>query len=217
MGDFLNALSFLETVLFVIAASATIILIIQTILSFAGMGDDGDFDSGGADAGGDFDADADLAESASAAGGNIAKSEKEAFDADGLRLFTVRGVLAFLAVGSWIGLVASMAGINEFVALFFAFASGTASLFGIAKLMQFLMSLHNDGTLKMNNAIGQTGTVYIRIPEAEKGTGKVNVTIQERYCEFDAITESREGIKTGELVYVTDVRQGNVLVVEKVK
>jgi len=47
--------------------------------------------------------------------------------------------------------------------------------------------------------------------------GKVNVTVQERFCEFDAVTEEDESIKTGEAVYVTDVRPGNILVVEKLE
>jgi len=87
----------------------------------------------------------------------------------------------------------------------------------MAKVMQWLMRLQSDGTLKIKNALGQTGQVYIRIPAGEQGMGKVNVTVQERLCEFDAVTEESEMIKTGEMVYVTDVRAGNVLVVEKVK
>jgi hypothetical protein len=201
MGEFLNSLSLFERILFVLSVSSTIILVIQTILAFLGMGDD------------------DFTESA---GGDVSDGEtsdgdgSDAFDTQGLRLFTVRGIVAFLMVGSWVGFIASRAGISEFMVVVFALVSGSASLFGMAKLMQVLMGLHQDGTLKINNALGQTGTVYIRIPGAEKGVGKVNVTVQERLCEFDAVTENGEGIKTGELVYVTDIRAGNVLVVERV-
>lgn len=194
MSVFFESLGIFEMVLFIIAASSTIILVLQTIFAFAGTGDDVDM----------------------ADGSEVESGGNETFDAQGLRLFTVRGVVAFLCLGSWIGFIAMQAGIHEFIALLFAAAAGTAGLFGIAKLMQFLMGLHQDGTLKLANAIGQTGTVYIRIPEAEKGVGKVNVTVQERFCEFDAVTESSEAIKTGERVYVTDVRTGNVLVVERV-
>jgi hypothetical protein len=202
MGDFLNSLNLFEKILFVVSVSSTIILVIQTILALLGMGEDGDF----AEA---MDGDVENGETPDS-------SDNNAFDAQGLRLFTVRGVVAFLMVGSWVGFVASRAGVSEFMTVVFAVVSGTASLFGMAKLMQVLMGLHEDGTLKVNNALGQTGTVYIRIPGAEKGVGKVNVTVQERLCEFDAVTENGEGIKTGELVYVTDIRAGNVLVVEKV-
>lgn len=207
MGDFLNNLSLFEKILFVISASSTIILVIQTILALVGIGDDGDFADGDADVDipdGDVDTDTDTD-----------GIDNEAFDAQGLRLFTIRGIVAFLMVGSWVGFIALRSGISEFVAVIFAVISGTASLFGMAKLMQALMSLNQDGTLKVNNALGKTGTVYIKIPGSEKGVGKVTVTVQERLCEFDAVTENGE-LKTGELIYVTDIRAGNVLVVEKV-
>ena len=213
MGDLFNNLGIFEMVLFVIAASSTLILIIQTIFSFSGMGGDGDFDmDSGVDFDADLDVDADFAESAS--GGS--SSGKGTFDADGMRLITVRGILAFLMMGGWVGFIAIMADIPPLVALLFAVAAGAASMYGIARLLQAMMRLHNDGTLRVSNAIGQTGTVYIKIPGEEKGMGKVSVTVQERLCEFDAVTEDTEGLKTGDAVYVTDVRTGNVLVVEKV-
>ena len=203
MAAFFDSLGLLEIILFIIASSSTLILIIQTVLSVIGAGDDGDFDG----------CESDLVENASASAD--VKSGKANFDADGLRIFTMRGILAFLMVGCWVGFIGIIAEIPPVAALLCALASGTASLFGIAKLMQLLMSLHHDGTLKVSNAIGQVGTVYIRIPGDEKGVGKVSVTVQERFCEFDAVTESGEELKTGEAIYVTDVRPGNVLVVEK--
>ena len=211
MSLFFDSLSIIETILFVIAAASTLILVIQTILSFAGVDNDGDFDNGAN--GTDLD-DVDLVENA-VAGSNGGKSGKEAFDADGLKLFTMRGVLAFFMMSGWVGFIGMRADINPVISLLIAVAAGGATFYGIARLMQVLMGLHHDGTLKMSNAIGQTGTVYIKIPGAEKGVGKVSVTVQERFCEFDAVTENSEGLKTGEAVYVTDVRPGNVLVVEK--
>jgi len=205
MGYFFDSFSGLETVLFVIAASSTLILVIQTILSFSGVDGGEDMDSGT-----DFSGD-ELIESA----GAEPSSDKSNFDAAGFKLVTVRGILAFMMMGGWVGFIALRAEINWFVALLFALAAGAASLYGIAKLMQALMGLHNDGTLRVSNALGQTGTVYIRIPGAEQGMGKVSVTVQERLCEFDAITEDSEGLKTGERIYVTDIREGNVLVVER--
>jgi len=192
MLDFLNGLSTFEKVFFSVAATSTLVLVIQMILSIVGG----------------------IGEGFETADDGISV-DNDAFDAQGLRLFTVRGIFAFLMVGSWVGFIAFRAEIAPYLSVVFAVVSGGLSLFGMAKLMQFLMGLHEDGTLKLNNAIGQTGTVYIRIPGNEKGMGKVNVTVQERLCEFDAVTENGE-LKTGELVYVTDVRAGNVLVVERV-
>ena len=209
MGAYLNSLNLIETILFVISVSATLILVIQTILALFGFGDEGDVSEGV----GDDIPDGDMPDGSEVTDG----IGKDGFDTQGLRLFTVRGVVAFLMVGSWVGFIALRADIPEFIALVMSIVAGTASLFGMAKLLQVLMGLNQDGTLKVKNAIGQIGTVYIRIPGEEKSSGKVNVTIQERLCEFDAVTESGETIKTGELVYITDIRAGNVLVVEKVE
>jgi hypothetical protein len=202
MGDFLNDLTLFQTIFFVIAVSSTIVLVVQTILALVGIGEDGDFADGAEAADGD-------------SSGNGNGDSGDNFDAQGLRLFTVRGIVTFLMVGAWVGFIASRAEINTFVAAVFAMISGSVSLLGMAKLMQVLMGLHQDGTLKLSNALGQTGTVYIRIPGNEKGIGKINVTVQERLCEFDAVTENGEELKTGERIYVTDIRADNVLVVEK--
>ena len=247
MNGLLYDLTLFQQVLFVIAASSTIILIIQTILSLIGMAGDNDFDAGeseldvgdgidGVDSidtidtiddidfsdAGDVADTIDIAGTDSADTGEIsthpnADSNGASSYDSGLRLFTVKGIMAFLMIGSWVGFLISRAGIHEGIALVFAMISGTISLYFIARIMQMLLSLQEDGTLKIKNALGQIGQVYIRIPGEEKGAGKVNVTVQAQLCEFDAVTEQSETIKTGEMVYVTDIRAGNVLVVEKVE
>jgi membrane protein implicated in regulation of membrane protease activity len=209
MGEFFDSLTLYERVFFVISMSSTLILLIQTILAIFGISSetDSDFDGGAVDTGVDIEAaDADMGERAQ---GPIPDN--------GLRLFTVKGIMSFLMLGSWVGFLLSRAQVPEWIATIFALASGMVALVLMAKVMQGLMSLQQDGTLKVKNALGQTGQVYIRIPAQEKGMGKVNVTVQERLCEFDAVTEDSEMIKTGEMVYITDIRPGNIMVVERVK
>ena len=240
MSDFLTALTTYEKVLFVISASSTVILIIQTVLALIGLVGNNSADLGdshvigdGADGNVDIDIDAGTADIDIADAGTDLHidhdhssvdldntgdgSEAHHYDTHGLRLFTVSGIMAFLMMGSWVGFLLSRAGVNEVIATVFAFASGVIALVFIAKIMQLMMSLQSDGTTKIKNALGQIGQVYIRIPGEEKGKGKVNVTVQEKYCEFDAVTEKSETIKTGEMVHIIDVRAGNVLVVEKVE
>ena len=247
MTGFLADLTAYQKIFFVISASSTIILIIQTILALIGLsghndtelgdshiiGDSGsdsiEIDTGTGDIDGDITFDAHI-DSDSGADIHI-DHDHSSFDTDnisdhsnahnydvhGLRLFTVRGIMAFLMMGSWVGFLLSRAGVHEIIATACAFVSGMIALIFIAKIMQILMGLQEDGTTNVKNALGQVGQVYIRIPGEEKGIGKVNVTVQEKLCEFDAVTEKSETIKTGEMVYITDVRAGNVLVVEKVE
>jgi membrane protein implicated in regulation of membrane protease activity len=223
MFEILENLNALQSVFFIIAASSTLILLIQTIFAAIGFGDsETDSDTGG-DGGGSFeaadgdvdiDADADIDSDSNI----IEQGQTNPVRDDGFRVFTIKGIMAFLMMGGWVGFLLLISpGVHLVLAMAFALISGVAALLFMAKLMQKLMALQSDGTLKIKNALGQIGQVYIRIPAEEKGMGKVNVTVQERYCEFDAVTEQNEIIKTGEMVYVTDIRAGNVLVVEKVK
>ena len=245
MKELLSNLTLFQQILFVTSASSTIILIIQTVLALVGLGGHHDSDlgeshvigEGGHDGDTGFDAhiheihdvhdihdinDAhdmhiDHDHSSVDADNTSSHSAAHNYDSHGLRLFTVRGIMAFLMVGGWVGFLTSRAGISNIIAIILAVVSGAVSLVFIAKIMQVLMNLQEDGTTNVRNALGQIGQVYIRIPAEEKGMGKVNVTVQEKLCEFDAVTEKGETIKTGEMVYITDVRAGNVLVVEKVE
>ena len=210
----LENLTTFQTIFFVIAASSTIILFIQMIMAIIGIGGETDTDLGGV--GGDVDVDIDIDTDIDSDAGLGERAMGGPVDT-GLRLFTLKGIMSFLMLGSWVGFSLSRNGIHEVIATLFALASGMVALVLMAKVMQGLMRLQSDGTLRINNALGQTGQVYIRIPASEQGMGKVNVTVQERLCEFDAVTEEDEMIKTGEMVYVIDVKPGNILVVEKVK
>ena len=89
-------------------------------------------------------------------------------------------------------------------------------MYGVAKLLQATAKLAQNGTLNVKNLLGASGTVYLVIPADGKGSGKVTVTTDERCLEFDAITESGEALPDGTPIRVTDIRTGNVLVVEKI-
>ena len=51
------------------------------------------------------------------------------------------------------------------------------------------------------------------MPALRSGNGKVNVYVQERYVELEAVTDSEEPIKTGEKVKVVDTMDNGTLVV----
>ena len=76
-----------------------------------------------------------------------------------------------------------------------------------------MTKLQSDGTLRLSDAIGQQGKVYLTIPAG--GAGQVQVGFQGRLMIFEAMSSNKEAIKTGEPVVVIDVVGGNTLVVEK--
>ncbi|MHC4988982.1 MAG: hypothetical protein ACYTFX_10890, partial [Planctomycetota bacterium] len=95
-------------------------------------------------------------------------------------------------------------------------AAGTAAGFAIIWIMKQIFnwatSLQSSGTMNLNNAIGQEGTVYLTIRPGD--IGKVQVNVQNRLSVLNAITEGNEEIKTGADVRVVKIK-ADKLVVEK--
>ena len=85
----------------------------------------------------------------------------------------------------------------------------------VTYVMMQAMKLQNEGNIKLENSIGKKGIVYLTIPANKSGTGKVNVLVQERLCEFEAYTTESESIPTGSEIEVVDVLN-NILIVRKV-
>ena len=79
--------------------------------------------------------------------------------------------------------------------------------------MKITEKLQGNGNLQVENTVGKTAEVYLTIPANRGGNGKVNVYVQERYAEMEAVTDSDTPIKTGEKVKITGtLNEGTVLV-----
>jgi len=183
MREWWNGLSILSQIFAAIAIPATLIMIIQSLMMFLGLG----FES---------DVEADISE-------NIDYNVHDS--SDGLSLITVRGMVAFFAIGGWAGLVASNGGISSVVSIIIAFFAGTLSLVGIAYLFKASLKLQGSGNLQIVNAVGKTGKVYIPIPANKSGTGQITILIQERLVELSAVTNDDRMLKTGEFVVVSQL------------
>ena len=203
MAAWWQSLSALDHVLLYIAVPATLILLIQTVLLFAGGAFDSDGDAGVPDADGpDFDI-------------HDAATDTETPDT-GLHLFTVRGVVAFLVLFGWGGLWLHQVGLPGFLAVFLAIPIGFAGMVGIALAVRQALRLQYDGTLDLRNALGRTGTVYLTVPPGRSSPGKVTLTVQEQLTEFEALTDSPAPIPTGSPVRVTGLAGRGALLVEPI-
>ena len=211
-----DGLSILEQGLFIVAAPSTLILLIQTVmLVFGGGGDMPDSDLPSDVSGLDLDTDMDAGMGADMSGVDMGGSGDGAdhFESSGLRIFSIRGIMAFLTVGSWSGIVAMEYGAGELTALLIAFVLGFAALLLIAKLIQLLMKLQSIPVSNYKSALGQVGEVYMRIPPAGKGTGKVSIYVNGQFGVFDAVNDTEKMLKTGESIRVVDVTPGGTMVV----
>jgi hypothetical protein len=191
------------------ALPATVIMALQTaLLLFGGaFGDDAAPDSD-PDAGFELDGDDfDGGEHEAGVGDDPSHAGQ------GLRVFTVRGIVAFLAIGGWTGVALLRAG--ETAALLGALAAGTAALLFAALMVKWVLRLQGSGNLSVSNALEQTATVYIPIPPERSAPGRVTMLLQGRFVELEAVTDGDTPLKTGENVRVTGVLGNNCLIVRR--
>lgn len=212
MINWWDSLSVAAQVFALIAIPATLVLVIQTVLMLIGIGmeaADGDGLSLD-DLVSDNDTDIDGVFSDDVPDGDI-----DPTGLDSLRLFTLRGIIAFLVVFGWVGYVMETAGVTLFITLPIAFVCGFAMMLLLALLIRAIMKLRNDGNFDNRNAVGVSGKVYLTIPASRKGEGKINVMLQGSFVEREAVTDEQEDIPTGCEVVVTGVSGQTTLVVTR--
>lgn len=183
----------METVFLVCAAVGGTVLVLQFALGLLGLASDHDVDHGH-----DHD---------HGAGDHSDGTDWFA------GLFTVRSVTAGLTFFGLSGMVALSRGADELTALAVAAFGGAFALYAVAQIMHGLKRLGDDGTARIEHAVGETGTVYVPIPAGNAGPGKVTVTVQKRTVEYAAYTAA-EALPTGARVRVVAVRGPNAVEVE---
>ncbi len=136
-------------------------------------------------------------------------------DADAsFTLFSVHGLTAFFMMFGLVGLALSReTGAGAALSTLGGGVAGVASAFLMAWIFSLFVKMQHSGTLNIQNAIGNQGTVYLTIPEGE--TGRVRVTVQGRLKVFDAVSEDKTTIPTDASIEVVEVVSGNILVVKK--
>ena len=198
-----------------VAIPSTLVLLIQTVLMAIGVGSESD---GFADEIPDGDvADADVPDDVSDGvfGTNEVSDVVDNAGLDGLRIFTFRGVIAFLVVFGWVGVLMDHAGCQLWLTALVATLCGAAMMIVMSLLIRAVMKLRDDGNADNRNAIGVSGKVHLFIPAKRRGDGKVHLMLQGSYVERDAVTDDEEAIPTGSEVTVIGLSGQTTLVVTK--
>ena len=129
-------------------------------------------------------------------------------------VLSVRTVTAFFTGFGWAGVAAIEAGLSLPAALAVATAVGGAFMVGVLVLMRALWGLSYSGTLNYRNAIGNVGSVYLRIPLGMSGPGQIEVMLQGRLRVVQAFTRSEKEIPNRARVKVVDLMDQTTLIVE---
>ncbi len=119
-------------------------------------------------------------------------------------VLTFRTIVAALTFFGLAGLAGSAGSLPATGAFAIAMASGIAAMYAVSTLMRGLTRLSVEGTVQIEEAVGQTGTVYLRVPGFGSGVGKVTLTVQNRTMEYSAITNGEE-LPTGTAVIIVGV------------
>ena len=199
-------LNTLNWILLVSALLGGSLFIARLILMLIGMGD-----GEAPDAGHDFhiDAHADAHADAGHDDGSHADNSDSSF-----KIISLQGIMGFFLMFGSLGFVSHrIAGAGALLSVILAAAAGFVTMWLTAKLLSLLLSLQSDGTVDIRNAIGKEGTVYQRIPDG--GTGKVQIVVQNRLMEYEAMSQRGGEIVTGTAVMAVYYK-GNTLIVEKI-
>ena len=208
MMEWWNTLALDLQVFYGIGILATLLLVIQLIMTMLGLGDDGVAD--GMDAGFGDGADGIMD------GGDGAMEGGDSEHGDGLGLISTRTIVAFLAGFGWTGAMARGGDLGLPLAVVAAVAVGFVLMLMVFWLMRALYSLRQSGTLDYHNAIGEMGTVYVKIPPRGEGSGQIQLVVQGRLATVAATTDSVEPILSGKQVKVIKLQAGNTLQVETI-
>ena len=189
MPEFFDGMSTYLQTYWIIALIGSAIFAIILVMTFLG----GDMDSDMAADGTDFEAD----------DGGV-----------GFQFFTFKNLIAFFTIFGWTGVVCTDYNLSNGVTLVIAVIAGLLMMAATSSLFYFMHRLTEDGTLKIKNALGAVGEVYLPIGANRSKTGKVQMRVQGSLRELEALTDEDKDLTTGTVVKVTEIVSAELLVVE---
>jgi len=198
----------METVFLICAAIGGVILLCQFVLTLAGVGGDHDI---AADHTPDFGADHDMS------GGHGADHGAEHGATWYFHVLSFRSICAAITFFGLGGLAAAASPSFSSLSFPIGLSSGFVAMVAVGWLMGLLSNLQAEGTVHIERAVGTSATVYLTIPPAGEGAGKVTVKVQNRTMEYRAVTQEKEAFKTGESVLVVGVLEPDTLEVGSVR
>ncbi len=187
-------LSLVMKILWSVTLTASLIFIIQSILTFIG-----------ADADSNFDVDVDT----SMDGSDLSNID------GGSNLYTFRNFINFLLGFGWSAILLQESITSVPVLIIVSVIIGVALVAAVMYLFKWLAGMQQSGNIDVEKvARGCEGTVYLTIPAAQGGEGKVQISISGSVREYNAVTDNEEDLKTGMAIRVVDVVNSHTVLVE---
>ena len=191
MIELFNSLEPLQKFFWTIACCASLVFIIQTIMTFIGLGTDADVDAGPMD-------------------GSVDSIEDGALSG----VFSFRNLVNFLLGYGWAGVLLFDDIEKRWLLQLVAIAVGLLFVLAFVFMFRQVMKLSHDGSFKMSETVGLKADVYLRIPAARSGRGKVQVSVKGSIHEIDAVTDNDAEIPTGGQVEIVEVLGDDLLLLK---
>ena len=191
MIEWWSSLSLIMKILWGITLAASLIFVIQTVLTF--LGADGSIDT-------DFDSPAD--------------ADAPSGEGSGMGLLTFRNFVNFFLGFGWTAILLRGQISSTSVLLLVSIIIGVGLVAIVMLLFKWLSGMQQSGNIDVfTSAEGCQGKVYLTIPAARSGEGKVQIAINNSVREYNAVTDG-ETLKTGTDIWVVEAINENTLVVE---
>lgn len=201
------------------AIAASVVFVIQNALMLMGIGGmDSDVD---ADVSTDFDVHSDFDASSGDAdngGADISTGhtghEGTLGPAGIFSLFTLRNFINFFLGFGWGGVSLAPVVENTGLLVFYSFLIGLVFVAAFVFMLRALLSLERNGSFRIQDCVGLTASVYLRIPANHSASGKIQISVNGSVHEINAFTDG-DFLPTGSKVKVVSVIDSGSLLVEK--
>ena len=131
----------------------------------------------------------------------------------GLSLFSIKNFVNFIVGFGWTGVCLKDAILNKWLLCLVAVVVGVAFVYMFFVIKKQTRKLEHNGAFKIEECVGKTVDVYLRIPGGKRGKGKVQVSLNGSVQEIEAMTDG-DDIASGRKVVVVEVVDGGTLLVK---
>lgn len=131
----------------------------------------------------------------------------------GLEFLTLKNLAGFFTIFGWTGIAGTYVGWSQGFTLTISIVSGLIMVGIMVGVMYMLMKMNASGTMKIAEAVGKSGEVYLSIPAKRNSFGKIQIMVGGMLRTLDAVTDDEENIPTGKHARVSSILDNNILVV----
>lgn len=130
----------------------------------------------------------------------------------GLSLFSIRNLVNFVVGFGWAGVSFYSAIPNHLLLILIAAVIGVLFVLMFFFILKQTRKLESNGAFNISSCEGKVADVYLRIPAAGEGRGKIQISVNGSVHEIDAMSNG-EPIGTGKKVRVVEICDNSSVIV----